>query len=38
MPKVVHFELPADDPQRAVAFYEKAFGWTITKWEGEFDY
>lgn len=29
--KVVHFELPADDPKRAVAFYEKAFGWTITK-------
>ncbi|WP_424204801.1 VOC family protein [Sulfuricaulis sp.] len=38
MPRVVHFELPADDPQRAVAFYEKAFGWTITKWEGPFDY
>lgn len=38
MPKVVHFELPADDPQRAIAFYEKEFGWTITKWEGPFDY
>ena len=38
MPRVVHFELPAEDPQRAVAFYEKAFGWTITKWEGPFDY
>jgi hypothetical protein len=38
MPKVVHFELPADDPQRAIAFYEKVFGWTITKWEGPFDY
>jgi len=38
MPRVVHFELPADDPQRAATFYEKAFGWTITKWEGPFDY
>jgi predicted enzyme related to lactoylglutathione lyase len=38
MSKVVHFELPADDPQRAIAFYKKAFGWTITKWEGPFDY
>jgi predicted enzyme related to lactoylglutathione lyase len=38
MPKLVHFELPADDPQRAIAFYEKVFGWTITKWEGPFDY
>ena len=38
MPRVVHFELPADDPQRAVGFYEKVFGWTITKWEGPFDY
>ena len=38
MPKVIHFELPADDPERAVAFYEKVFGWTITKWEGPMDY
>jgi predicted enzyme related to lactoylglutathione lyase len=34
MSKVVHFELPADDPKRAVAFYEKVFGWSFTKWEG----
>ena len=34
MPRVVHFEIPADDPQRAVAFYEKVFGWKIAKWEG----
>jgi predicted enzyme related to lactoylglutathione lyase len=38
MPKVVHFELPAVDPQRAIAFYEKVFGWTITKWDWPFDY
>ena len=36
--RIVHFELPADDPKRAITFYEKVFGWTITKWEGPKDY
>jgi uncharacterized protein len=27
MARVVHFEVHADNPERAVAFYEKAFGW-----------
>ena len=36
--RVMWFELPADDPKRAIAFYEKVFGWTIVKWEGPFDY
>jgi len=30
----VHFDITADDPERAVAFYEKAFGWKIDRWEG----
>ena len=38
MPRVVHFEIPADDPERAVKFYKKVFGWKIDKWEGPFDY
>ncbi len=38
MLRVVHFELPADDPERAVAFYEKLFGWKINKWQGPVDY
>lgn len=38
MSRVIFFEFPADDPKRAIAFYEKVFGWTITKWEGPFDY
>jgi uncharacterized protein len=38
MPRVVHFELSADDPERAVQFYEKVFGWKIHKWEGPQDY
>ena len=38
MPRVVHFEIPADDPERAVKFYEEVFGWKIDKWEGSVDY
>jgi len=38
MGRVVHFEIPADDPARAVSFYEEVFGWTITKWEGPSEY
>lgn len=29
MPGVIHFEIPADDLQRASAFYESVFGWTV---------
>ena len=38
MPRVVHFEIHADDPERAVKFYEKVFGWKIDKWAGPVDY
>jgi len=38
MPRVVHFEINADDPARAVKFYEAVFGWKISKWEGPIDY
>ena len=34
MPRPVHFEIHADQPERAVAFYENVFGWSIQKWEG----
>jgi predicted enzyme related to lactoylglutathione lyase len=27
MPKIMHFEIAADDPKRAMTFYEKVFGW-----------
>lgn len=30
MGAVVHFEIPADDKDRAKGFYEQAFGWAIT--------
>lgn len=36
---IVHFEIPADDVSRAKKFYEKSFGWQITKFpmkEGDY--
>jgi predicted enzyme related to lactoylglutathione lyase len=38
MARVVHFEIPAENPERAIKFYKEAFGWKIEKWEGPFDY
>lgn len=36
--RVVHFEITADDPERAAAFYRAAFGWNVDKWDGPTDY
>jgi predicted enzyme related to lactoylglutathione lyase len=36
--RIVHFELPADDPARCRKFYEQTFGWTFEKWDGPMDY
>jgi len=38
MARVIHFEIPVDDANRAVAFYKKVFGWKIEKWDGPMDY
>jgi predicted enzyme related to lactoylglutathione lyase len=38
MRRVVHFEINADDLERAVKFYQKVFGWKIEKWNGPVDY
>lgn len=38
MSRVIHFEIPASDPERASAFYQKAFGWKIEKWPGPTEY
>lgn len=38
MPRVVHFELPAEDVARAVQFYESVFGWQFQKWGGPQEY
>jgi predicted enzyme related to lactoylglutathione lyase len=32
--RVAHFEIQADDPERAARFYTDVFGWEIKKWEG----
>lgn len=30
MPTIVHFDIAADEPERAKKFYEELFGWKIT--------
>ncbi len=34
MNRVMHFEIQADDVERAAVFYRVVFGWEINKWEG----
>ena len=36
--RVVHFEIHADQPDRAIAFYSGLFGWKFDKWEGPMPY
>ena len=38
MGRVSHFEITADDPDRAAAFYRKAFGWEFNDWAGPVKY
>jgi uncharacterized protein len=38
MNRPVHFEIPAENPERAIAFYQKVFGWTFQKWDGPMPY
>ena len=38
MPRVIHFEIQAEDPGRAIAFYTAVFDWTFQKWEGPMPY
>jgi uncharacterized protein len=38
MNRLVHFEIQADDPERAAQFYRDVFGWTIEKWDGPMEY
>ena len=38
MSRVGHFEIAAEDPERAIAFYQNVFGWKFDKWKGPFDY
>ncbi len=38
LPRVVHFEIDAEKPERVIRFYERVFGWKIEKWKGPIDY
>ncbi|MGB2694969.1 MAG: VOC family protein [Dehalococcoidia bacterium] len=35
MPNIQHFEVLADDVERAKNFYESAFGWRFNRWGAE---
>ena len=35
MPRPIHFEIHAEDTQRAIAFYSTLFGWEFTQWGTE---
>ena len=38
MARVVHFEIHAEKPDRAINFYQNSFGWEFQKWDGPMDY
>jgi len=38
MNRIVHFEIAADDMERAAEFYRSALGWDIRKWDGPMEY
>jgi predicted enzyme related to lactoylglutathione lyase len=38
MARVVHFEIHAGDPPRAIRFYSTLFNWEFTHWAGPQDY
>jgi predicted enzyme related to lactoylglutathione lyase len=38
MSRVIHFEIPAAEPDRAAAFYGQVFGWKFDKWPGPTEY
>jgi uncharacterized protein len=35
MPRPVHFEIHAENPERAIKFYRELFGWEFSQWEGQ---
>jgi predicted enzyme related to lactoylglutathione lyase len=38
MPRVIHFEFAADNPERAAKFYREIFGWESSQWGGPMNY
>ena len=35
---IIHFEIPADEPEKLAQFYSKLFGWKITRLQEEEEY
>ncbi len=38
MPRISHFEIHADDVERAIGFYTTVLGWQFSPWGGPVDY
>lgn len=38
MPRIIHFDIPVDDPTRAQKFYQEIFDWKFDKWNGPMEY
>ncbi len=38
MAKVVHFEVPSDEIERAKTFYRDVFEWSFSRWDGPSEY
>jgi len=38
MSRIIHFEIPAADPEKLSTFYQKVFGWKFDKWAGPTEY
>jgi predicted enzyme related to lactoylglutathione lyase len=38
MARVVHFEIHAAEPEKAIAFYQTVFGWQFSRWQGPVEY
>jgi hypothetical protein len=38
MSRVVHFEIPVENPEPVLKFYKEVFGWTYQKWDGPEEY
>jgi predicted enzyme related to lactoylglutathione lyase len=38
MPRITHFDIPSDNPERTQKFYSEVFGWKFDKWDGPMEY
>ena len=38
MNRPIHFEIPAENSERAMRFYEKVLGWKFERWNGPMEY